>query len=212
MHTNDDVREFHRRAVSASVDVVASVTVDDLDRPTPCSGWNLVDLLAHMTVQHNGFAASARGHGADLAVWHPARVADAVAADPVGVYTVAAADVLEAFSAEGVLDAPFALPEFGPDAVVPGATAIGFHFVDYVVHGWDVARSIDVPFALPPDVVSAVLPIALGVPDGDFRAVGGSPFAMALPTADEASDLDRVLRHLGRSPAWTAVRKPAASA
>lgn len=212
MHTNNDLREVHRRAVCASVDVVASVTVGDLDRPTPCAGWNLADLLAHMTVQHNGFAASACGHGADLAVWQPARVADAVAADPVGVYAAAANDVLEAFSAQGVLDAAFALPEFGPDAVVPGATAIGFHFVDYVVHGWDIARSIDIPFSLPADVVSAVLPIALGVPDGDFRAAGDSPFAIALPPTDEASDLDRVLRHLGRSPAWTAATKPALSA
>lgn len=207
MHINEDLRPFHRRAVSASVDVVASVTIDDLDRPTPCSGWTLADLLAHMTVQHNGFAASARGDGADLAVWQPARVVDAVATDPVGTYAAAAADLLDAFGAEGVLDAPFALPEFGPDAVVPGATAIGFHFVDYVVHGWDVARSIDVPFDLPPDVVSAVLPVALAVPDGDFRAADGSPFARALAPRDGASDLDSVLRHLGRSPAWSAVTR-----
>lgn len=207
MHTNEDLRPFHRRAVSASVDVVASVTIDDLDRPTPCSGWTLADLLAHMTVQHNGFAASARGHGADLAVWQPSRVVEAVAADPVGAYAAAAADLLDAFDAEGVLGAPFALPEFGPDAVVPGATAIGFHFVDYVVHGWDVARSIDVPFDLPADVVSAVLPIALAVPDGDFRAADGSPFARALAPRDGASDLDSVLRHLGRSPAWSAATR-----
>jgi uncharacterized protein (TIGR03086 family) len=203
MPINNDLREVHRRAVSASVDVVASVTIGDLERPTPCSDWNLADLLAHMTVQHNGFAAVARGNGADLTVWQPARVAYALAADPVGVYAAAAADVLEAFSVEGVLDAAFALPEFGPDAVVPGATAIGFHFVDYVVHGWDVARSIDAPFTLPTDVVSAVLPIALDVPDGDFRTAASSPFSNALPSTDGSSELDRVLRHLGRSPAWT---------
>lgn len=212
MHTNTDLRPHHRRAVSVSVDLVASVTIDDLDRPTPCCGWNLADLLAHMIVQHNGFAASARGHGADLEVWNPARVADGVASDPAGAYAAAAGDLLDAFTADGVLEAPFALPEFGPDAVVPGATAIGFHFVDYVVHGWDVARSIGVPFALPADVVSAVLPIALGVPDGDFREADNSPFARALSLRDGASDLDSVLRHLGRSPAWSAATKPAASA
>ncbi len=203
MPTIEDLRPFHRRAVEASIDVVASVTVDDLDRPTPCAGWSLADLLAHMTVQHHGFAASARGNGADREIWQPARVTDAVNADPVGAYTAAAADLLDAFSVDGVLEAMFALPEFGPDAAVPGAMAIGFHFVDYVVHGWDVARSIDVPFELPTDVVRAVLPVALGVPDGDFRADDGSPFGRALTPTDGASDLDRVLRHLGRSPAWT---------
>jgi uncharacterized protein (TIGR03086 family) len=141
-----------------------------------------------------------------------ARVADAVAADPAGAYSAAAADLLAAFDTDEVLDAPFALPEFGPNAVVPGATAIGFHLVDYVVHGWDVARSIGIPFTLPAEVMSAVLPIALGVPDGSFRAADESPFARALPPADGASDLDRVLRHLGRSPAWTPATKSAQSA
>ena len=137
MHTISDVRPFHRVAVLASVDVVNAVTPEQLRAPTPCAGWNLADLLAHMTVQHRGFAAAARGGGADPAVWRPDTVADAVAADPAGVYAAAAGDVLDAFTAEGVLDATFALPEFGPGAAVPGGLAIGFHFVDYVVHGWD---------------------------------------------------------------------------
>jgi len=76
-----------------------------------------------------------------------------------------------------VLDTSFALPEFGPAAVFPGSQAIGFHFVDYVVHGWDVSRAIDAPFMLPADVISAVLPMVFAVPDGDFRTAPGSPFA-----------------------------------
>jgi uncharacterized protein (TIGR03086 family) len=203
MHTIEDIRPLHRTAVAASVDVVAAVTRDDLDRPTPCAGWNLADLLAHMTVQHYGFAAAARGGGADLALWQPATVADAVAADPAGAYASAAADVLDAFSADGVLDATFALPEFGPGAAVPGVMAIGFHFVDYVVHGWDVARTIDARFELPTEVVNAVLPLVFAVPDGEFRETDGAPFARALTSTDAASDLDRILLHLGRSPEWT---------
>jgi uncharacterized protein (TIGR03086 family) len=202
MHTNTDLRPLHRTAVDTSVDVVNGVTLDDLDRPTPCAGWNLADLLAHMTVQHYGFAAAARGNGADLAVWEQATVTDAVAADPAGAYPKAATEVLDAFSADGVLDATFALPEFGSDATFPGSMAIGFHFVDYVVHGWDVARTIGAPFELPADVISAVLPMTLAIPDGDFREAEGSPFARAITSTDEASDLDRVLLHLGRSPEW----------
>jgi uncharacterized protein (TIGR03086 family) len=203
-----DIRPFHRAAVEASVDVVTAVTLDDVDRPTPCAGWNLADLLAHMTVQHHGFAAAARGGGADLAVWQPTTVADAVAADPAGTYAAAAADLLDAFSPEGVLDATFALPEFGPGAVFPGAMAIGFHFVDYVVHGWDVARTIEVPFELPPELVTALLPLALAVPDGEFRDMEGAPFAQAITPTDAASDLDRILLHLGRSPDWAPTTRP----
>lgn len=202
MLTNQDIRSHHRTAVLASVDVVDAVTADDLGRATPCDGWNLGQLLAHMTVQHRGFAAAARGDGADLANWDASTVADAVNTDPSGTYARAAADVLDAFADDAVLTAAFALPEFGPDAVVPGELAIGFHFVDYVVHGWDVARTLGVTFALPAEVVAAVTPIALAVPGGDFRTAPGAAFGPALMTTDGADDLDRVLLHLGRSPGW----------
>ncbi|MGZ5394950.1 MAG: TIGR03086 family metal-binding protein [Mycobacterium sp.] len=204
MHIASDTLPFHRTAVLTSVDAVNAVTRDDLTRPTPCAGWDLATLLAHMTVQHRGFAAAARGV-TDLDVWDPATVADAVAADPTGSYSAAADDVLDAFKADGVLDATFALPEIGPGATFPGAMAIGFHLVDYVVHGWDVARSIGAAFELPRDVIAAVLPIAFAVPDGEFRTDEGSPFRRAVAVDDEASDMDRVLAHLGRSPAWTSL-------
>jgi uncharacterized protein (TIGR03086 family) len=202
MTTISDIRPSHRIAVRTSVDVVSAVTTDDLRRPTPCAGWDLGALLAHMTVQHHGFAASARGHGADLAVWDSASVGDAVSRDPAGAYAAAAADVLDAFTADDVLTASFELPEFGPGATAPGAMAIGFHFVDYVVHAWDVARTIGAPLDLPDDVIADVLPLVLAVPDGDFREAAGSPFQRAIGVDDSTADLDRILLHLGRSPAW----------
>jgi uncharacterized protein (TIGR03086 family) len=202
MHTNEDVRPLHRIAVLASVDVVSAVTADDLAKPTPCAGWNLADLLAHMTVQHRGFAAAARGHGADETVWQPGTVAQALAADPAGTYSAAAAEVIDAFAGDDVPDREFALPDFGPGAIFPGAMAIGFHYVDYVVHGWDVARTLGRSYQLPADVVAGVVPLALMVPDGDFRTMDRAPFGPAVPPADPADELDRILAYLGRSPQW----------
>jgi uncharacterized protein (TIGR03086 family) len=202
MHTNQDIRPLHRIAVLASVDVVSLVTADDLALATPCVGWNLADLLAHMTVQHRGFAAAARGHGADEAIWQVDTVAAAVAADPARVYAEAAADVLDAFADTDVLDASFALPELGPGAAFPGAMALGFHHVDYVVHGWDVARTLGRSYELADDVVAAAVPLAFLVPDGDFRSADGAVFGPVIESSGQSGDLDRILAHLGRSPQW----------
>jgi uncharacterized protein (TIGR03086 family) len=187
--------------VLKSIDIVDSVQMSDLSRDTPCEGWNLADLLAHMTVQHRGFAAAARGLGADPDVWRVESVVDAVKADPARAYSEAAHDVLDAFAIDGTAEAPFALPEFGEGAVFPAAMAMGFHFVDYVVHGWDVAASLGVPYEPPADVVEAVLPLALAVPDGDFRTGDGAAFAPAVE-AGGSDDFDRILRYLGRRPDW----------
>jgi uncharacterized protein (TIGR03086 family) len=192
----------HRTAVLASVTVVDAVAPQQLTLPTPCAGWDLAELLTHMTAQHHGFAAAARGHGGDADVWRTERFVRAVADDPAGTYAAAARDVLAAFDAEGIDEKPFAMPEFGAGVVIPGEQAIGFHFVDYAVHAWDVAVTIGAPFALPDDVVAALLPVAMAVPDGDFRDADGSPFARALQSADD-DDFARVLRHLGRDPGWS---------
>lgn len=192
----------HRAAVQVSVDVVAAIRPAHLGLATPCEGWTLTDLLTHMTAQHHGFAAAARGQGADLDAWRTEPFAAAIAADPAGTYAAAAHDVLAAFGVDGVDDAPFALPEFGQDVTVAGATAMGFHFIDYVVHGWDVAATLGMPFTLPDDVIAAVLPMVMAVPDGEFRDAAASPFSRALAPAD-GGDFARILRHLGRQPDWT---------
>src|SRR6478609_7337239 len=129
MLTNQDIRSFHRTAVLGSVDIVDKIRPGELRRPTPCDGWNLTQLLAHMTVQHRGFAAAARGNGADLAQWDAATVADAVASDPAATYAAAAADVLAAFVVHGwdvarALGAPFVLPDEVISAVLPLVFAV----------------------------------------------------------------------------------------
>src|SRR5580704_13953945 len=102
-----DIVGLDARAVRASVQVVSQAGAADLARPTPCSDWTLGELLAHMTAQHNGFAAAAAGDGGDLSRWQPGPPA----ADPVQEYAAAAGRVLAAFGAHGVLDREFALAE-----------------------------------------------------------------------------------------------------
>lgn len=201
MHIDfDDLKDFDAQAVRASADVVRRISADDLARPTPCAGWTLGDLLAHMTAQHRGFAAAARGQGADLDFWRAAEPHPAAAAD----YADSAAAVIAAFAAVPSPEQDFTLPEFTRATVFPARSAIGFHFIDYVVHAWDVARTLGLtPPPLPPAALAAALRIAEAVPNGDERLAPGAAFAPGLPVEDDIPPLDRILRLLGRAPDWS---------
>ncbi|GHF40649.1 uncharacterized protein (TIGR03086 family) [Amycolatopsis bartoniae] len=190
----DELLKQHRVAVETSVRIVSRV--GDLTRPTPCAEWTLGDLLAHMIAQHHGFAAAARGRGGEPGVWQVRPIGPA----PAGEYEAAAADVLAAFADPSPT---FHLPEFAPVSDFPAELAIGFHLIDYVVHGWDVARSLGIEYRLDPALADTALKIALAVPGGDARLAPGAAFAPALSTSD-GDPLSRILTALGRSPAWPA--------
>jgi uncharacterized protein (TIGR03086 family) len=192
-----DIVGLDARAVRVSVRVVSHASAADMARPTPCADWTLADLLAHMTAQHNGFAAAAAGAGADPVRWQTG----APAADPVGEYAAAAERVLAAFAAAGVLAREFALPQISMKLRFPAAEAIGFHFVDYVVHGWDVARALGLGYDLDQDVLAAALPIAWSVPDGERRRRPGAAFAPRVATAG-GGVLGEIVALLGRRPDW----------
>jgi len=193
----EDIVGLDARAVRASVEVVSQAGAADLARPTPCAGWTLGHLLAHMTVQHNGFAAAAAGDGADLVRWQTG----APAADPVGEYAAAAERVLATFAAAGVLAREFDLPPISASLRFPAAEAIGFHLVDFVVHGWDVARTLGLGYDLDPDVLAAALPRARSVPDDERRRRPSAAFAPRV-AATGGGVLDEIVALLGRRPGW----------
>ena len=191
--------DLDARVVEATVSLVKQAGLLDLDRPTPCAGWNLDDLIAHMTAQHYGWIAAAVGHGADLSVWQPGPPV----ADPIGEYAEASRRVTEAFGADGVLEREFALAEISAVLRFPAAQAISFHFIDYLVHGWDVARSLGADYQPEPDLLAAALPVAQAEPGGEARKRDGAAFAPEVAVPAQAGLLDQILAMLGRDPSWS---------
>jgi uncharacterized protein (TIGR03086 family) len=193
-----DLREYHREATDVARAVVGGVDEAALGAATPCAGWDLGRLLAHMTGQNHGFAASARGETRDMGIW-----ADRpVGARPAAVFGASADDVTAAFAADGALQRGFWLPEIRAGGAFPAKLAIGFHLVDTVVHAWDVAKSLGVEVEFGPGVLAATLPIALAVPGGAARLTETAAFAPAVPSSGAAPPLDRILAALGRDPGW----------
>ncbi|OIJ96045.1 TIGR03086 family protein [Streptomyces sp. MUSC 14] len=197
--TGTNVVELDRIAVQEAVRVVDLATPEDWTRDTPCTGWNLRRLVAHMTAQHVGFAAAARGAGRQPEHWRePEELSE-----PARTHRSAAAAVLAAFAEPGATEREFTLPNLGD---FPGGRAMGFHFVDYVVHAWDVAAALGTTVDLPEHVLVAALAVARAVPADPARRGPGSSFGPALEVPAGSGPLEEALRLLGRSPERWPVR------
>ena len=192
--TEADIVELDRAAVREAVRVVDLAQGEDWERDTPCAGWTLRRLVAHMAAQHHGFAAAARGAGREAAHWREPEDMS----EPARVHRAAATAVLGAFGEPGVQEREFALPELGGS--FPGRMAIGFHFIDYVVHAWDVAAALGVPVELPDEVLDAALAVARRVPGDPARRGPGFAFAPVVEGPADAGPLEEALRLLGRAP------------
>jgi uncharacterized protein (TIGR03086 family) len=172
----ETLQDLHTRAMRACAAAVAQAYPVDLGRPTPCEGWTLADLLAHMTAQDRGFAAAARGAVTTVEDWRPAYHGD----DAIAQYAEAAEDVRQAIAEDGVLERGFVIPEFATDRLIPGPAALRAHLIDAVVHGWDVARTLGIAYELDDELLAESLAIASSIPDGDNP--GGSSAARWPPT------------------------------
>ena len=187
---------LHRQAVAAVQPVYGKLTEDALDRQTPCAGWNLGQLLAHLIGQDHGFAAAVR---ADVTVeaFRP-RPPEGELASALSASLTA---VQQAF-AQADPDRLVLMPEFDGQRF-PLAAVIGFHFIDTLVHGWDVAAGLGISVEYSPELVAAALAQTLAIPDGPFRDAPGAAFARPLARTGDPGPWAQTLLWLGRDPEWS---------
>jgi uncharacterized protein (TIGR03086 family) len=187
---------LHRRAVELAGGFVDRVGPADLDLPTPCAGWDLRRLLAHMIGQNHGFAdAAERDVGAE------AFAERSLDADIRESWAVSADRVTHALEAAVATDRTVVLAEFSATHRFPAAQVLGMHLLDSAVHAWDVATALGRPCRPDDELVAATLGVAELIPDGDFRDRPGAAFAHALPVPPDDDPWSRALRLLGRQPA-----------
>jgi uncharacterized protein (TIGR03086 family) len=130
----------------------------------------LLGLIALMTAQHHGFAAAAAAGDGGPARWQPRRLGP----DPVAGYRASAETVLAAFAADGAPGRKFLLSGFSAGPLVSAAQAISYHFVDYVVHSWDVAHALGLEPRFPPGLLAEAVRVAEEMPDDEARLAPGA--------------------------------------
>ncbi|HEX4252239.1 MAG TPA: TIGR03086 family metal-binding protein [Pseudonocardia sp.] len=190
-----DTRPLHQRALKLATTVVDRVGPADATRGTPCPPWDLHALLAHMIGQNHGFATAIAGPGdAPLDAFAPRPPAP----DPAAEWA-ASAELLTRSFAGADLARPVLLPEISAEYPFPAGVVIGFHLLDTVVHGWDVATALGVDYQPDDELVDATLRVAQFVPTGPAREEPGAAFAPVLPAAADTAPWPRTLALLGRA-------------
>jgi uncharacterized protein (TIGR03086 family) len=199
---------MHRRALDLLTRSVVPVGPERWSLPTPCAGWDLRDLIAHLVGQNHGFAEAVAEGDAPERAFTPR----GPAAEP-GEWAAqwhASVDRLVTAFGGADPDRPVRLVEIAPDRRLPVRAALGFQLLDTTVHAWDVATALGEAFRPDDDLVAVTVELARQVPSGEARDHAGAAFAPEVATAD-GDDWVRALALLGRSAAPYRTGRPPGS-
>lgn len=163
-------------------------TVDDhlLGRRTPCAGWRLADLLAHMEDALDAFTEAAGGR----VEVHAGRAHAA----PVPALQGKATALLAVWSRPSPGDVVLEAGKRRLDLTTPLLVATAA--LEVAVHGWDVGRATGSGTPLPADLATALLPVAQATVTPADRGVR---FAAPRPTPVAAAGDVHLLAFLGRA-------------
>jgi uncharacterized protein (TIGR03086 family) len=178
-------------ACDRMIDLVAAVDDSALTRRTPCEGYTVGALLDHVDGAARAFTAAAHKRPLPRAA-----SADAAALGPdwrsrIPTELRALAEAWRDPAAWGGMTAAG-----GVD--LPGDLAGVVALDELVVHGWDLARALDLPAGYDGPGLEAVHETVQ-----HFRAAGiEGLFGPLVPVPADAPLLDRILGVAGRDPGW----------
>jgi uncharacterized protein (TIGR03086 family) len=144
-----DVRELHRRAAEGFGARVHAVADDQWNLPTPCSDWDVRQLVNHLVGEMRWMPPLLDGR--TIAEVGDRLDGDLLGGDPKAAWDDAAEQAEQAVGDPDAMDRTVHL-SFG-DA--PGAEYTRQVLADLLVHGWDLARAIGADERLDPELVEA---------------------------------------------------------
>jgi uncharacterized protein (TIGR03086 family) len=186
-----DLLSVHRRTVELWQSRVAAVDEDQWDRPTPCSGWNVRELVNHVVGEDRWTKPLLEGK--TIADVGSSLDGDLLGDAPLEVTDTAAEEAL-AVTAEK-------LPAGGKVQLSYGEEDMGEYIwqlaADHLIHAWDLAAATDGDTQLDADLVDEV---ASWFADREdlYRMAGA--IAAAGPRSGTAQE--RLLSGFGRDALW----------
>ncbi|MEV1178147.1 TIGR03086 family metal-binding protein [Nonomuraea sp. NPDC049784] len=164
--------------------------------PTPCSAWDVTQVLQHAAGDQIGFAAALTGEPGPA--FNPFDPSGELEGDPAAFTEDALARSARAWAGvdRDAAQVPTPVP---PHKMSPwsGSTACA---LDAAVHAWDIAVATGQASPLTPDLARPLLKVAQEIVE-PLRAWGA--YAAVLEPEQGDDDVAALLRYLGRDPGWT---------
>ncbi|MEV0531759.1 TIGR03086 family metal-binding protein [Kitasatospora sp. NPDC050463] len=191
MDTTQDPRPLYLLALGQLEKLIAEVTPQALGRPTPCTEYDLRQLLSHVVGGVHRLAYMGEGGRAEDVVAATDELADDAWPAALGR---ARARAVAAWADDAKLDRP----TVAPWGEVPGRAALGGYVMEAVTHSWDIARALDSRLALDEQLALTALAIAEAVLPPESRG-GPVPFGTVRPAPADADAYTRLAAWLGRA-------------
>ncbi|MEV0288321.1 TIGR03086 family metal-binding protein [Kribbella sp. NPDC050820] len=183
------VVQLHNRTVDNFALLVNQVRPDQWTAPTPCSDWNVRDLVNHVVGEERWTVPLMEGK--TIAEVGAALDGDLLGDDPVSAATAAAR------AAQGAADQPIEKVHlsYGDEDASEYLRQLA---ADHLVHGWDLAAAIGADPRLDPDVVDEVA--TWFAERAELYRSAGMVAASVEGFTDPA---DQLIGAFGRDPNWS---------
>lgn len=185
MSANDPFRLL-ARAIEQCGAIVSRVRPEQAGQPTPCSEWDVRQLVNHTVHDVQSFTAALTGQE------RAAPEADLIGNDWSAAYRSAADALLVAWRKRGVEGTVQGrIGEFA------ATWAVGQHTAALAVHGWDIATGTGQSTDLDPELGRVALDWARENLKPQFR---GTAFGPEIEVPDNAAVYERLAGFFGRDP------------
>jgi uncharacterized protein (TIGR03086 family) len=144
-----DQAALHRRAVGEFDARVRAVGDDQWELPTPCSDWNVRQLVNHLVYEDRWTVPLMEGTA--LAEVGDRYEGDLLGDEPRKAWAESSAEAVAAVQADGALERTVDLSS-GP---TPATEYVSQLFADHLIHAWDLARAVGADDRLDPELVEA---------------------------------------------------------
>lgn len=186
-----DLLDAHGRALRGFDQTILRVDQRQWRNPTPCTEWNVHDLVSHLVYEQLWVPPLLAGRTMDEV--GDRFDGDVLGTDPLRAWTEAATAARSAWTRPGALNRTVHVSSGRIDAADYGWQMT----LDLAVHGWDLATAIGAPDPIDPDVAVTLLE-EIGPEIEQWQGAG--IFAPPVPIADDASPAARLLGLVGRDP------------